>query len=226
MAGCMTGLQQRENRCIDMYIKQTHRKDIESRLSNAHYYLTAPAKEMSFPTPMDQTTTTTSMNSTPAATAPIPSPPTIKKIAPLNFILNAQFTIKKSDAPAFLAATKLVYDACLREPECLFYHVGRLDAIQPTWLTELPEEESEECVITFSEGWNCTLQWYKEVQFRKEYYGPHMKVAGVMWTKPRKCRLFFRCLIVSVEILILYFFLAVFELVRPEEGFCHYKEGM
>lgn len=120
-------------------------------------------------------------------------PTPVKKIDPISFILNAHFTIKKHDAPAFLAATKLVYDACLREPECLFYHVGRLDSIQPTWLTELPEEESEECVITFSEGWNCTLEWYKEVQFRKEYYGPHMKVAGAMWTKPRKLDTFVSC---------------------------------
>jgi quinol monooxygenase YgiN len=144
---------------------------------------TTPPQE---PNPLaleNHNTTNTTMTS---PTAPTPSPPTIKKIAPLSFILNAQFTIKKSEVPAFLAATKLVYDACLHEPECLFYHVGRLDAIQPTWLTELPEEESKEVVITFSEGWNCTLEWYKEVQFRKEYYGPHMKVAGGMWTKPRE----------------------------------------
>lgn len=119
--------------------------------------------------------------------------PPLKKVSPLSFILNAQFTIKKSDAPAFLAATKLVYDACLLEPECVFYHVGRLDAVQPSWLTELPEGtgESEECVITFSEGWNCTLEWYKNVQFRKEYYGPHMEVAGRMWVKPRELICFF-----------------------------------
>ena len=98
-----------------------------------------------------------------------------------------------ADIPAFLAATKLVYDACLQEPECLFYHVGRLDSIQPTWLTELPEgsDEDEECVITFSEGWNCTLEWYKEVQFRKDYYGPHMEVAKRVWTKPRELQSFF-----------------------------------
>jgi quinol monooxygenase YgiN len=143
--------------------------------------------------PLKETNTLTLDNHTTATTTAMASPstpptPTIKKIAPLSFILNAQFTIKRTDAEAFLAATKLVYDACLLEPECLFYHVGRLDSIQPTWLTELPEptEESEEVVITFSEGWNCTLEWYKEVQFRKEYYGPHMKVAGRMWTKPRE----------------------------------------
>jgi hypothetical protein len=100
------------------------------------------------------------MTSLHLTTTPAQLTPTIKEIAPLSFILNAQFTIRKSDAPAFLAATKLVYDACLLEPECLFYHVGRLDSIQPTWLTELPEgDESEEVVITFSEGWNCTLEW-------------------------------------------------------------------
>jgi hypothetical protein len=147
------------------------------------------------------TTTTTTMTS---SFPPTPtSTPTVKKISPLTFILNAQFTIRKSDAPAFLAATKLVYDACLREPECLFYHVGRLDSIQPSWLTELPEGngEEEECVITFSEGWNCTLEWYREVQFRKEYYGPHMKVAGGMWTKPRE---------LGISIFLLDFLLCVF----------------
>ena len=132
----------------------------------------------------------TATMTSPTQTSTTQPTPSIKKIAPLSFILNAQFTIKKSDAPVFLAATKLVYDACLQEPECLFYHVGRLDSIQPTWLTELPEgsDEDEECVITFSEGWNCTLEWYKEVQFRKDYYGPHMEVAKRVWTKPRELR--------------------------------------
>ena len=55
-------------------------------------------------------------------------------------------------------------------------------------------------MITFSEGWNCTLEWYKEVQFRKEYYGPHMKVAGGMWTKSREYRFIFGTR-VSVETL-------------------------
>ena len=146
------------------------------------------------PTPTNTNTTNTPATTATATTmtSPTPTPPTIKKIAPLSFILNAQFTIRKRDAPAFLAATKLVYDACLQEPECLFYHVGRLDSIQPTWLTELPEgsDEDEECVITFSEGWNCTLEWYKEVQFRKDYYGPHMEVAKRVWTKPREPQFF------------------------------------
>jgi hypothetical protein len=151
--------------------------------------ITPPQETIPLTTLDNPNTTMTSLHLTTAPTQPTP---TIKEIAPLSFILNAQFTIRKSDAPAFLAATKLVYDACLLEPECLFYHVGRLDSIQPTWLTELPEgDESEECVITFSEGWNCTLEWYKEVQFRKEYYGPHMKVAGGMWTKSREYRFLF-----------------------------------
>jgi quinol monooxygenase YgiN len=188
-----------------------------------------PPPQETNPLTLEHHNSTNTTMTSPTQTQP---PPTIKKISSLTFILNAQFTIKKSDAPAFLAATKLVYDACLREPECLFYHVGRLDLIQPTWLTELPEEESEECVITFSEGWNCTLQWYKEVQFRKEYYGPHMKVAGEMWVKPRECHLFFSDWFVFCCDAALWNgeadgrLLAVFELVRPEEGFCHYKEGM
>jgi hypothetical protein len=151
--------------------------------------ITPPQETIPLTTLDNPNTTMTSLHLTTAPTQPTP---TIKEIAPLSFILNAQFTIRKSDAPAFLAATKLVYDACLLEPECLFYHVGRLDSIQPTWLTELPEgDESEEVVITFSEGWNCTLEWYKEVQFRKEYYGPHMKVAGGMWMKSREYRFIF-----------------------------------
>lgn len=139
---------------------------------------------MSTSTPAnDNNTATTMSTSAPANT----NPTTIKKISPLQFILNAQFTLKTRDVPLFLSATKKVYEACLREPECIFYHIGRLDSIQPTWLTELPEEDrGEETVITFSEGWNCTLEWYKEVQFRKEYYGPHMEVAGRLWCKARE----------------------------------------
>jgi hypothetical protein len=73
------------------------------------------------------------------------SPPTLKKIQPLAFILNVQMT-------------------------------GERNAT----------EADDETVISFSEGWNCTLEYFKEVQLKKEYYGPYQAVTVPLYTKPRE----------------------------------------
>lgn len=109
--------------------------------------------------------------------------PTLKQVRPLAFILNVQMTIRPSDAEAFLAAIKPAYDAVLQEPECAFFNLGRRDPIHPLSGEPLNEDE---CVISFSEGWNCSLEWFREVQLKKEYYGPYMAVTQGMWVKPRE----------------------------------------
>ena len=114
------------------------------------------------------------------------SPPNLKKIQPLAFILNVQMTVKTADVPTFLAAIKPAYDAVLQEPQCAFFNLGQRHPINPLTGERNATEADDETVISFSEGWNCTLKWYREVQFKKEYYGPHMKAVEPMWTKPRK----------------------------------------
>lgn len=111
--------------------------------------------------------------------------PTLKQIRPLAFILNVQMTIRTSDAEAFLAAMKPAYDAVLQEPECAFFNLGQRHPLNP--LTGEPSTGEGETVISFSEGWNCTLDHFRDVQLKKEYYGPYQAATQPMYTKPRKC---------------------------------------
>lgn len=156
------------------------------------------------------------------------SSPTLKQIRPLAFILNVQMTIRTSDAEAFLAAIKPAYDAVLKEPECAFFNLGQRHPLNP--LTGEPSTGEGETVISFSEGWNCTLEWFREVQLKKEYYGPYQAATQPMYTKPRKFLLAFFCAIVpcvlQLELTENDCGLAAFEIVIPSEEFCHYKESM
>lgn len=114
------------------------------------------------------------------------SPPTLKKIQPLAFILNVQMTIKTANVPTFLAAIKPAYDAVLREPQCAFFNLGQRHPLNPLTGERNATEAEDETVISFSEGWNCTLEYFKEVQLKKEYYGPYQAVTVPLYTKPRE----------------------------------------
>ena len=114
------------------------------------------------------------------------SPPTLKKIQPLAFILNVQMTVKTADVPTFLAAIKPAYDAVLQEPQCAFFNLGQRLPINPLTGERNATEADDETVISFSEGWNCTLEYFKEVQLKKEYYGPYQAVTVPLYTKPRE----------------------------------------
>lgn len=114
------------------------------------------------------------------------SPPTLKKIQPLAFILNVQMTVKTADVPAFLAAIKPAYDAVLQEPQCVFFNLGQRHPINPLTGQRNATEADDETVISFSEGWNCTLEYFKEVQLKKEYYAPYQAVTVPLYTKPRE----------------------------------------
>jgi hypothetical protein len=150
--------------------------------------------------------------------------PTIKEIAPLEFIINVQMTIKKSDTAAFLAITQETNNLALAEPSCVFFNFGRREPINDLTFEPLEQGDGDEVVFWWSEGWSCDLKWFREVQFRREYYGPHMKAVEPMWVKPGEC--LFLC---SFEVLRADWIgdcLAVFEIYRPEQGGCLYKEGM
>jgi len=114
------------------------------------------------------------------------SSPTLKKVQPLAFILNVQMTIKTSDAEAFLAAIKPAYDAVLQEPQCAFFNLGQRHPINPLTGERNATEAEDETVISFSEGWNCTLEYFQQVQLQKEYYVAYRSVTTPMYTKPRE----------------------------------------
>jgi hypothetical protein len=116
--------------------------------------------------------------------SPTPTTPTIKEIAPLQFILNVTMTIKKSDTAAFLAITQETNNLALAEPSCVFFNFGRREPINDLTFETLEGGDGDEVVFWWSEGWKCDLKWFREVQFRKEYYGPHMKAVEPMWVKP------------------------------------------
>jgi hypothetical protein len=96
----------------------------------------------------------------------------IKEIAPLQFILNVTMTIKKSDVPAFLAITQETNNLALAEPSCVFFNFGRREPINDLTFEPLEGGDGDEVVFWWSEGWTCDLKWFREVQFRREYYGP------------------------------------------------------
>lgn len=157
---------------------------------------------------------------------------TIKEIAPLKFILNAQMTVKASDAAAFLEITQKTNDLALAEPECVFFNFGRREPINDLTFEPTEGGDGDEVVFWWSEGWNCSLEWYRNVQFKREYYGPHMKVVEPMWTKTREFWTFFfplfGCVCVNITVYdeLTVYYLAVFEIYRPEKGGCQYKQGM
>lgn len=113
-----------------------------------------------------------------------PPAPNLKEISPLQFILNVTMTVKASDADAFLAITQETNNLALAEPECLFFNFGRREPINDLTFEKVEGGDGDEVAFWWSEGWKCDLKWFREVQFKKEYYGPHMKAVEPMWTKP------------------------------------------
>ncbi|KAM0718817.1 hypothetical protein Q7P37_005889 [Cladosporium fusiforme] len=133
-----------------------------------------------------------------------PQEPTpTKHLRPLAFILNVRMTIHPSSLPAFLAGMKPAYDAVLLEPECVFFNLGVCEDVDLLGTGDKDDKKDETCTVSFSEGWNCTLDWFQNVQLKRDYYKPYQEATVKLYTKP-----------------------PAFEIVRPSDGFCHYKPGM
>lgn len=121
---------------------------------------------------------------------PPPTPQT-KHLRPLAFILNVRMTLHPSSLPTFLAAIKPAYEAVLLEPECVFFNLGvreEVDLLGASEETsgEKKEDEEAKCVVSFSEGWNCTLDWFRDVQLKRDYYGPYRAVTVPLLLEPRE----------------------------------------
>jgi hypothetical protein len=74
--------------------------------------------------------------------------------------------------PAFLAITQETNNLALAEPSCVFFNFGRREPINDLTFEPLEGGDGDEVVFWWSEGWTCDLKWFREVQFRREYYGP------------------------------------------------------
>lgn len=120
------------------------------------------------------------------------SPAHLKQIRPLAFILNVRMTILAIDLSAFLAAIKPPYDAVIRESECVFFNLGVVEPFDPLTGGKLADDGKGEVVVSFSEGWNCSLEWFSNVQLKKEYYDEYRSITVPMYRKPRES--FFRAL--------------------------------
>lgn len=114
------------------------------------------------------------------------SPAPLKQIRPLAFILNVRMTILATDLSAFLTAIKPPYDAVIREPECAFFNLGVVEPFDPLTGGKSGDGGNGEVVVSFSEGWNCSLEWFSNVQLKKEYYNEYREITVPMYRKPRK----------------------------------------
>ena len=89
----------------------------------------------------------------------------------ISFILSVKIFIAPQSVPEFLAHFKAAYDAVLAEPECLFFTVGT--------------SPSEPGVVSWTEGWVKDVDWFMNVQIKKEYYQPYFEATERLFLKPR-----------------------------------------
>lgn len=122
------------------------------------------------------------------------TPQPIHPVPPCQFILSVTLTISESDVPAFLAALKPAYDRVLAEPENVFYNVGRklevsLPVSDQQGVPGSAKDEEKVAVFHFEEGWNASIEWFMNVQVKKDYYVPYLATTEKMWVKPSKLKL-------------------------------------
>ncbi|KAF2450456.1 hypothetical protein P171DRAFT_468766 [Karstenula rhodostoma CBS 690.94] len=92
--------------------------------------------------------------------------------------LHVTFHVDPSNVAAILKALKPAYDAVIAEPECVFYEVYQS--------ADTPGR------IKFVENWNASVEWFLEVQVKKEYYKEYIETTTPMWVKPRQHELYER----------------------------------
>ncbi|KAH6668664.1 hypothetical protein F5X68DRAFT_52770 [Plectosphaerella plurivora] len=86
--------------------------------------------------------------------------------------LHVTVWIDPANIPAFFEAFKPVFDACVAEPELLFFEVY-----------QSPDEPGK---LHWVENWNATREWLMEVQIAKPYYKEYFAITEPMFIKPRE----------------------------------------
>ena len=85
-------------------------------------------------------------------------------------ILSVKIFIAPESVPEFFTHFKTIYDDVLAEPECLFFSVGT--------------SPSEPGLIAWTEGWSKDVDWFMNVQLKKDYYKPYFEATEKMFLKP------------------------------------------
>ncbi|KAF2804313.1 uncharacterized protein BDZ99DRAFT_398244 [Mytilinidion resinicola] len=96
--------------------------------------------------------------------------------------LNAQatITIKPEDVPTFLKELQPIYEKVTAEPQCISFEVFQS--------TDNPG------VIHLVENWTESVQWFMEVQAKKEYYKAYFEAIKPLFVEPLKFQIFNRLL--------------------------------
>lgn len=87
--------------------------------------------------------------------------------------------IAKEDADTFLTALRPCWERVVAEPKCVFFDVFR---------TTDPTDANIE-MFNFIEIWDATEDWLINVQVKKAYYEPYLKIATALWKKDREFKL-------------------------------------
>lgn len=101
-----------------------------------------------------------------------------ESLNPIHTTLVVTIQISPSDIPAFLTALRPCWQACAREPECIYFDVHH--------------SPSEPGTFRFVEVWTKDEKWFNDHQLTKSYYEPYVKVTEPMWIQPRKLEFFER----------------------------------
>ena len=89
-----------------------------------------------------------------------------------SLILNVKITISPPSIPLFFDYFRTCFAHVVKEPELVYFVVGQNPAV--------PGE------VWWTEGWNCTEEWLREVQLKREYYGPYLEGTEGMFLKDSK----------------------------------------
>jgi quinol monooxygenase YgiN len=91
--------------------------------------------------------------------------------------LHVAIQVAPKDVPAFLEALKPCWQACVNEPECLFFDV-----------TQDPENPGS---FRFVEAWSKGKEWFIKHQITKPYYAPYLAITQPMWVGERELPCFY-----------------------------------
>lgn len=93
-------------------------------------------------------------------------------------LLQISIYIAKEDVDTYLAALRPCWELVTAEPECFYF-----DLFQTT-------DPTDAGVVIFNlvEVWNATLEWMTDIQAKKTYYEPYLKITTPLWKKDREAK--------------------------------------